>query len=144
MTPRGIGLLALYIALGAAAWAQQHPPVEPPEEDESLAQKEYSFNPLQAEKEVQIGNYYFKKGAYRAAAGRFREAVKWNANYAEAYRRLGEACEKLKDPKGARQAYEQFLKLAPESKDAAPVRKRLAAETTRSTPASQSGNKSTY
>ena len=29
----------------------------PPEEDESLVPKEYSFNPLQAAKELRVGNY---------------------------------------------------------------------------------------
>ena len=58
-----------------AAQKQQEPqqpaPVEPPEEDENLKTKEYSFNPLQAQKELNIGNFYFKKGSYKAAAGRF-------------------------------------------------------------------------
>ena len=33
----------------------------PPEEDESLIPKEYSFNPLQASKELRVGNYYLKQ-----------------------------------------------------------------------------------
>ena len=108
-----------------AALALIAPAQEPPEEDEALISKEYSFNPIQAQKEVQIGNYYFKKGSYRAAAGRFREAAKWNENYAEAYFRLGETCQKLKDAAGARVAYEKFLKLEPDTKRAAQVRKLL-------------------
>ena len=51
----------------------------PPEEDKSLAVREYGFNPVQAQKEIRTGNYYFKKGSYRAAAGRFEEATKWNS-----------------------------------------------------------------
>ncbi len=125
MTLRCLALLALSI-VATAAFAQAPPaPQEPPEEDETLTVKEYSFNPIQAQKEVQVGNQYFKKGSYRAAAGRFREAVKWNENYAEAYFRLGEACEKLQDKPGARTAYEKFLKLEPDSKRAAQVRKLL-------------------
>ena len=42
----------------------------PPEEDENLKVKEYSFNPLQANKELLVGNEYFKKHSYKAAAGR--------------------------------------------------------------------------
>src|SRR5690348_1114057 len=41
----------------------------PPEENKSIAVKEYAFNPLQALKEIRTGNYYYKKGAFRAAAG---------------------------------------------------------------------------
>src|SRR5260370_14969396 len=80
---------------------QQPPPAQeeqaPPEEDESEKPKEYSFNPLQAEKEVRIGNFYFHKRKYPAAATRYREATRWNANLPEAYFRLGEAEEKQKD-----------------------------------------------
>jgi tetratricopeptide (TPR) repeat protein len=119
-------LLALWAVAASAALAQEQKPPEPPEEDETLIQKEYSFNPIQAQKELQTGNFYFKKGNYRAAANRFREAIKWNENYAEAYLRLGEACQKLKDPAGARQAFEKFLALAPDSKEAPRIRKFLA------------------
>src|SRR5262245_41232902 len=97
----------------------------PPEEDESLAPKEYSFNPLQADKELKVGNYYFKKGNYRAAAQRFSEATKWNGTLAEAYLRLGEAKEKQHDKKAASEAYAKYLEIAPDAKDAAEVRKRL-------------------
>jgi tetratricopeptide (TPR) repeat protein len=129
-------VLALVTACGMAAAADelkkerpQPPPATeeeiPPEEDESLAVREYSFNPLQAEKELKIGNYYFKKGSYRAAAMRYREATKWNEGYAAAWLRLGEAHERLKDPKAAREAYQRYLEAAPDAKNAAEIRKKL-------------------
>jgi Flp pilus assembly protein TadD len=99
---------------------------EPPEEDESLAPKEYSFNPLEAEHDLQIGNYYFKRGNYKAALNRFREATRWNPNYAEAYLRLGDSEEKLRDKPAARQAYAKYLELAPDGKEAESVKKKLA------------------
>lgn len=111
-------------ATAAAALCQQKP-AEPPEEDEALAVREYSFNPLQAEKELRVGNFYFRKGSYRAAAMRFREATRWNPKWAEAWLRLGEAQEKLGDEKAAREAYEKFLELAPRHKRAAEVRRKL-------------------
>jgi len=121
----------LRLALGLALWAgalaaQQQKPAEPPEEDESLLPKEYSFNPLQAEKELKIGAFYFKRGRYRAAALRFQEATKWNPGLAEAYLRLGEAREKLKDQKAARAAYAKFLELAPDHKRAVEIKRKLA------------------
>jgi tetratricopeptide (TPR) repeat protein len=120
------------MAAGFTARAQQKPgpPQEkeqaPPEEDVALKPKEYSFNPLQAEKELKIGNYYFKKGSYKAATDRFREATRWNANFPEAYVRLGEAEEKQKDWKAAREAYEKFLQLAEDDKRSPEIRKKLA------------------
>lgn len=98
---------------------------EPPEEDEGEKPTEYSFNPLQAEKEMKVGAYYYKKGSYKAAARRFREATKWNPTLADAFLRLGESEEKLKDDKAAHEAYAKYLELAPEAKDAASIRKKL-------------------
>ncbi len=117
--------LLILLTAGLAAGLQQKPQ-EPPEEDETLATREYSFNPLQAEKELKVGNFYFKKGSYRAAALRFREATRWNPSYAEAWLRLGEAQEKLGDQKAAREAYGKFLSLAPKHKRAAEIRKKVA------------------
>ncbi len=118
-------------ALAAQNGAQQKAPPatspEPAEEDESLKPaKQYAFNPVQAEKELRIGDFYFKKGSWQAAAGRFKEATKWNPNFAEAYLRLGEAQEKLKNPSAARQAFRKFLDLAPNDKRAGEIKKKLA------------------
>ena len=101
---------------------------EPPEEDESLAPKEYTFNPLEAEKNLKVGNYYFKKGNYKAALNRYLEATKWNPNYAEAYLRMGESEEKMKDKKAAHNAYAKFLELAPDGKEAESIKKKLASQ----------------
>jgi tetratricopeptide (TPR) repeat protein len=97
----------------------------PPEEDTSLAVKEYAFNPLQAENELKIGNFYFKTGKYRSAAMRFQEATKWNEGYSDAWLRLGETEEKLKDSKAAKEAYTKYLELASDAKNAAEIRKKL-------------------
>jgi len=96
-----------------------------PEEDDSLKPKEYTFNPLQAEKELRVGIFYFHKGSYKAAVIRFREATRWNNNLAEAYLRLGEAEEKEKDWKAAREAYEKYLQLAGEDKRTPEIRKKV-------------------
>jgi tetratricopeptide (TPR) repeat protein len=105
---------------------QQTQEQEPPEEDESLAPKTYSFNPLEAEKDLKIGLYYFKKGNYKASTSRFREATLWNPTFAEAFLRLGESAEKMKDKKAADDAYSKYLALAPDSKEAESIKKKLA------------------
>jgi len=74
---------------------------------------------------VRVGNYYFHKGSYKAAVDRFREATKWNPNFAEAYVRLGEAEEKQKDWPAAREAYEKFLQLAEDDKRGPDIRKKV-------------------
>src|SRR5882672_10396781 len=126
----------LPLAFAMVASAQQapqkkesKPPVQqeqaPPEEDETLVPKEYSFNPLQAAKELRVGNYYFKKHNYRAASQRFQEATKWDGTMAEAYLRLGEAKEKQHDRKAAAEAYAKYLEITPDAKDAPDVKKRM-------------------
>jgi Tfp pilus assembly protein PilF len=107
---------------------QQQQEQEPPEEDESLAPKTYSFNPLEAEKDLKVGLYYFKKGNYKASTSRFREATLWNPTFAEAFLRLAESEEKLKDKKAAGDAYIKYLALAPDAKDAEAIKKKLARE----------------
>jgi tetratricopeptide (TPR) repeat protein len=106
----------------AAAGKEQ----DPPEEDKSIAPTEYSFNPLQAAKDIKVGDYYLKRGNVRAAAGRFREATRWNESSGEAWLRLAEAEEKLKDRKAAREAYTKYLEVAADAKNAADIRKKIA------------------
>jgi hypothetical protein len=100
----------------------------PPEEDASLANDTYSFNPLQSKKDVGVGDEYAKKHNFHAAALRYRSATKWDDGNLDAWLKLGSAEEKLRDPDSARQAYSKYLELATDSKDsktAAEVRKRL-------------------
>ena len=126
------------LAFAAVASAQQGPPPKepdspppaqdqlPPEEDKAKVQEEYSFNPLKSQKDVTVGEFYFKKSDFKAAAGRFREATRWNDGNAEAWLRLGDAEDRMHDAKAAREAWEKYLKLAPDAKNAAEVKKKLA------------------
>jgi tetratricopeptide (TPR) repeat protein len=132
---RRVSLPALFLATALCAQEPKKPveqqPKEqqdqqPPEEDEALKPKEYGFNPLEAEHDVQIGMYYFKKGNLKAAMHRFREATRWNPTFAEAFLRLGETEEKLKDKQAAREAYSKYLELSPDGKEAEAVKKKLA------------------
>ena len=132
-------ILAL-LAAGAALYAQSQGELKtqrpqparndaveaPPEEDKSLTVTSYSFNPLQSEKDVRVGNYYFNMRNYHAAAGRYRDATKWNDGNSDAWLRLGVAAEKSKDTQTAKEAYAKYLKLQPDAKDAAEIRKKLA------------------
>ena len=98
---------------------------EPPEEDPDLIPKEYSFNPLEASRNITAGNFYFKKGNYRAASRRYLEANKWDPTSGEVLLKLAEADEKMRDFAGAREAYTKYLAM-PDIKDADAVKKRLA------------------
>jgi tetratricopeptide (TPR) repeat protein len=97
----------------------------PPEEDTALATTEYSFNPLQSTKDVSVGNQYYKNHKYRAAELRYTSATKWNDGNAEAWLRLAEVAERLKDTDKAKQAYQKYLELASDAKNAADIRKKV-------------------
>mgnify|MGYP003924073291 CR=1 FL=1 len=126
-------------ALAFAAAAQQQPPAyqEPPEEDKGSAREtEYAFNPLQAAREFRVGMFYWKKGSFKAAAGRFEEAVKWNPGYAEAWFRLAEARERLAREQtreaerealldAAAEAFKKYLELEPDGDRARTARRKL-------------------
>jgi tetratricopeptide (TPR) repeat protein len=99
---------------------------EPPEEDESLKPEEFSLNPLEAQKNITAGDYYFKtKKNYHAAARRYLRATKWDPGSPEAFLKLGESEEKLNDHAAAREAYEKYLELSPGAKNAEPIRKKI-------------------
>ena len=103
---------------------------DPPEEDVAFdAKTEYVLNPLQAEKDIKVGSFYFKKGSYRAAVKRFEESVKWDPNSAEGWYKLGEARFKISgQEKEAREAWAKYLEIEPDGKYAAEVKKRLASK----------------
>lgn len=126
MTRRSLALLPWLVS----AQEQKGPPPEqePPEEDEILKPKEYTFNPLQADSEIRVGNFYWKKGSYKAAAKRFEEATRWDPGRAEAFLRWAESLEKLKDKDGAKKAYAKYLELAPDAKNAGEIKKKLQAK----------------
>lgn len=98
----------------------------PPEEDAAFATKNYEFNPLQATKEINTGRFYMHKGNWKGARNRFLEATRWNPGSAEAFLLLGEAEEKLNNRKNAKEAYQKYLEIEPESKEAGTIKKKLA------------------
>ena len=99
---------------------------EPPEEDPDLKPTEYSFNPLEATRNITTGDFYLKKGNSVAAAKRYLEATKWDPTNSEAFLKLGEAHEKNRDYEKAREAYTKFISLGPDPKRAEAVSKKLA------------------
>jgi tetratricopeptide (TPR) repeat protein len=123
----GCLLLGTVLSFGQLKQREKETPQqqEPPEEDESLKPKEYGFNPLQASKEIKTGLFYKKKKSWKAAARRFEEALKWDPNSFEAYLNLGEVREKMNDSAGAKEAFTKFLELAPDSKVAPAIKKKL-------------------
>ena len=101
------------------------PPPEPPEEDESLAPKVYALNPVQAKKEIVVGDQYFKKSNHSAAARRYLEATRWEPGSGEEFLKLGEAREKLHQYGPAREAYLKYIDLTDDPKEKDAIHKKV-------------------
>jgi len=68
------------------------------------------WNPMKAMKDIEVGDYYFKKENYHAALSRYREALEYKPHDAEATFKLAEALNKTGDTAGAIENYQAYLK----------------------------------
>jgi tetratricopeptide (TPR) repeat protein len=73
----------------------------------------HPWNPHKAAKDIEVGDFYFKRKNYRAAEDRYREALVYKNNDAIATFRLAVCLEKLDQPDEARKEYENYLKILP-------------------------------
>jgi len=71
------------------------------------------YNPMKAMKDVEIGDFYYKRESYPAAISRYREALEFKPHDAEATFKLAEALSKTGDIAGAKENYEAYLKILP-------------------------------
>jgi tetratricopeptide (TPR) repeat protein len=90
------------------------------------------YDPHKAEKDVEVGDFYFKRKNYKAAVNRYRSALTWKPNDAFATFRLAQALEKAGDVAEARADYEAYLKIlphGPNAKEAQQALERLTLQT---------------
>lgn len=83
------------------------------------------WDPLRADKDMEVGKYYMRKGDIDAAIDRFEDALKAKPGYAIPYRYLGEAYEKKGRKKPAVKAYKRYLELFPHAEDADKIQKKI-------------------
>jgi len=84
-----------------------------------------AWDPLRAEKDLEVGQYYMKKGDWDAAIDRFQDATVAKPGYAIPFRFLGEAQEKKGLKKKAIKSYQRYLDLFPHAEDGDKVRKKI-------------------
>ena len=84
-----------------------------------------AWDPLRAEKDIEVGQHYMHKGDYDAAIDRFQDAIEAKPGYAIPFRYLGEAQEKKGLKKQAVKSYQRYLDLYPHAEDAAKIKKKL-------------------
>jgi tetratricopeptide (TPR) repeat protein len=84
-----------------------------------------SWDPLRAEKDLEVGQYYMRKGDVDAAIDRFQDATTAKPGYAIPFRYLGEAQEKKGLKKEAIKSYSRYLDLYPHAEDGDKIRKKI-------------------
>jgi tetratricopeptide (TPR) repeat protein len=112
---------------------QDKPPAAPakpaakPNKDSATqnAPDQPAWDPLRAEKDIEVGQHYMHKGDYDAAIDRFQDAIEAKPGYAVPFRYLGEAQEKKGLKKQAIKSYQRYLDLYPHAEDADKIKKKL-------------------
>jgi tetratricopeptide (TPR) repeat protein len=89
------------------------------------AQEFHPWDPHKAAKDVEVGDFYFKRKNYRAAIARYQDALLWKDNDAEANFRLAQAFEKMDNSAQAAAHYQTYLKILPHGPYAGEAQKAL-------------------
>jgi tetratricopeptide (TPR) repeat protein len=109
--------------------AKSHPDsstaVSDAEDANTDVQELHPWDPHKAMKDLEVGDFYFKRKNYKAALDRYREALLYKPNDALSNFHIGQCQEKLNHPDEARAAYEAYLKILPAGPQAADAHKAL-------------------
>jgi hypothetical protein len=84
------------------------------------------FDPLHAQRSLDVGRFYLNKGAYDAAIDRFIESSNYQPSLAAPWKLLGEAYEKKREYAKAVDAYNKYLQILPHAVDAAKIKKSIS------------------
>ncbi len=83
------------------------------------------YDPHKAEKDIEVGDFYYKRGNYRAAVNRYREAVEVGPASPSATFKLADAYEKDKRPEQAAIYYHEYVRQFPNGPQIADARAAL-------------------
>jgi tetratricopeptide (TPR) repeat protein len=100
----------------APPYAEPTPPPAPAEP---------TYDPLKADKSVQIGTFYLKRGNYDAAIERFQDATHYQPKLARPYALLGEAYERKGDVENALASYRKYLQVYRTAPDREKILRRI-------------------
>jgi tetratricopeptide (TPR) repeat protein len=85
----------------------------------------HTWDPHKAAKSIEVGDFYFRRKNYRAAEGRYRDALIYKDNDAIATIKLAMCLEKLGVLDDARAEYESYLKILPHGPQAEEAQKAI-------------------
>jgi tetratricopeptide (TPR) repeat protein len=83
------------------------------EDSASDVQEMHPWDPHKAAKDIEVGDFYYKRKNYHAALDRYKEALIYKPNDALANFRLAECSEKTGNRDDAVTHYQEYLKILP-------------------------------
>lgn len=110
-------LVTLFLLLNAPLLAQQRRPGDKPvlirPDEEKQEEEVITYDPRQAKEHVSIGDFYFRRENYKAAAERYRDAIRFNLQWDEPYEKLAEALAKMGEFEAAIEACGLYIENNP-------------------------------
>lgn len=85
----------------------------------------HPFNPHKAAKDIEVGDFYYKRKNYIGAEARYREALYYKQNDALATFKLAQCLDRMGRPDEAQTEYESYLKILPNGPEASEAKKAL-------------------
>jgi tetratricopeptide (TPR) repeat protein len=98
--------------------AKDHPDSANAVDDVTGIQEFHPWNPMRAMKNVEVGDFYFKRKNYHAALARYQEALLYKPKDAIATLRLAQCEEKIGSLDDAREHYGSYLVILPDGPSA--------------------------
>jgi tetratricopeptide (TPR) repeat protein len=105
--------------------AKGHPHSADALKDEGSNGDVHPWDPHRAAKDIEVGDFYFRRKNYRAAEDRYREALLYKDNDAIATYRLAICLEKMDRPDEAIAEFEGYLRILPHGPQAGDARKAI-------------------
>lgn len=88
--------------------------------------KGQKYDPMPAEKDLEVGSYYMRKGSYDAAIARFQDAIEQKADYAKPRLLIAQIYEKKGEKVSAVKYYKEYLQVYPHAPDAKKIQEKIA------------------
>ena len=131
--------LALAFLLARPAWAAQAPKQDPNQdggESSSRANPDHpqptapagelsSPEAASAAHDMEVAEYYLRKGDLDAAIGRLQDAIQLQPKLPRPYLLLAHAFERKKDKTAAVKFYKEYLRVSPNAPDAQKIQKKI-------------------
>jgi tetratricopeptide (TPR) repeat protein len=95
------------------------------EDENGDVQELQKWDPHKAAKDIEVGDFYYKKKNYRAALERYKEALVYKPNDAVATYRLAECQDRTGNSSEAITKYQDYLRILPHGPFAVDAQKAL-------------------